>query len=548
MTPDRWERAKSIFGAAIQLDPSLRQSFVQSACSADPGLYEEVLSLLAADSTDTVLHSPLSERTVRTRLKDRYRLERELGRGGLGVVYLAHDETLHDRLVVVKMPIDPTPRDPWLAEKFAQEVKALALIDHPGVVGALDSGVAADGRPFLVIQYVEGRSLKEAMPPEGVPLEFAARVLREIGEALGAAHARGVWHRDLKPPNIMLQRLEGGRELVRLIDFGIASIQDAPTGEIATRVAGTPLYMAPEQFDGRVSAASDIYSMGVVAYELVTGRKPFLGQNEREQHDLQRAGLALKPSQLRPGVSAQADRLIVQSLAFLPKDRPAGAAQFGEALAAALVPVEAPTLPSRPPAPSRRKALAVGIAGVVLAGGGGAAGIWWLGGKNEKHEKNDVAWSMMVQPGGTGPAVAVNPALPLGVSDAFYLTVRGPQGYFYLLSDEPAKDSLVVLASPQIRPGEANRIPDDHRFLFDGPSVMDLWCAWSRDPLPELEPLRQLMNEKDRGMIGDAGLRARTRQFLAALPQPKPSTPAGSAEMVLTGSRRLAWRVRVEAK
>ena len=546
MTPDRWERAKSIFAAAIQLDPSLRQAFVQSACGPDHGLYEEVLSLLAADSTDTVLRSPLSDRTTRTRLNNRYRVERELGRGGLGVVYLAHDETLHDRPVVVKMPIDPTPRDPWLAEKFAQEVKALSIIDHPGVVGALDSGVASDGRPFLVIQYVEGRSLKDAMTPEGVPLEFAARVLREIGEALGAAHARGVWHRDLKPPNIMLQRLEGGREYARLIDFGIASIHSAPTGEIATRVAGTPLYMAPEQFDGRVSAASDIYSMGVIAYELVTGRKPFAGSNEREQHDLQRAGVSVKPSQLRAGVSSQADRLILQALAFQPKDRPAAAARFGEDLAAALVSTEAPR--ALPP-PSRRKALVAGIASAVVAlGGGGAVGIWWLGGNSAKDEKDSVAWSIMVQPGGTGPALAANPAQPLAVSDAFYLTLRGPRGYFYLLSDEPAKDALVVLASPQIRPGETNRIPDDHRFLFDGPSVMELWCAWSRDPLPELEPLRKLINENERGIVGDPALRARTRQYLAGLPQPRPSTQPGNTETTLTGSRRFAWKVRVEAK
>jgi serine/threonine protein kinase len=100
------------------------------------------------------------------------------------------------------MPLERSSSDSWLAGKFAEEVKALALIDHPGVVGALDSGITTDGRPFLVMQYVEGRPLHGTIPSEGVPLERAADLLRQIGQALGAAHAKGICHRDLKPANI----------------------------------------------------------------------------------------------------------------------------------------------------------------------------------------------------------------------------------------------------------------------------------------------------------------------------------------------------------
>ena len=232
MTPERWARAKTIFGAAIEHEPALREVYVRAACEDDPALLAEVMSLLQADSAETDLHNPLARPAAPRLLKDRYRVEREIGRGGLGLVLLARDETLHGRTVVIKMPLDPSPADPWLSGKFAEEVKALALIDHPGVVGALDSGVTRDGRPFLVMQYVEGRPLYEAMAPEGVPFPLAAQILQQIGQALGAAHAKGIWHRDLKPANIMLQTLESGREHVRLIDFGIASVKQPTSGEI----------------------------------------------------------------------------------------------------------------------------------------------------------------------------------------------------------------------------------------------------------------------------------------------------------------------------
>lgn len=505
---------------------------MRSACGSDRDLFQEVMSLLEADSTETVLNSPLSTHTTADLLNHRYRVQRELGRGGLGVVYLAHDETLHNRAVVVKMPLDRSSMDPWLADKFAQEVKALALIDHPGVVGALDSGVAVDGRPFLVIQYVEGRPLKDAISAGGVPLDFAAQVLEEIGHALGAAHARGVWHRDLKPANIMLQSLEHGRERVRIIDFGIATVRDAPTGlsstkmdEVGTRVAGTPHYMAPEQFEGRVSAASDIFAMGVIAYELVTGRKPFRAGNERRLYDLQKAGVTVAPSQLRPGVSAAADKLIVQALSFRPKDRPAEASDFGDELARALTVAETPA-----PKPSRRVALLTGgVAGAVVIGGGA----WWIAGSGAR---NRVSWSLMVKASPNQPAVAAKTGMPLRVTDSFYLAVRAPGGSLYLLSDDPSKDTLNYLGYYPLRSGEENHVPENRPFVFDGPDVVNLWCVWSPETIAELDSLGRLLNAQDRGVVSDAAERVRTRQFLAALPQ------------AVGGARRRAWQLRVEAR
>ena len=152
-------------------------------------------------------------------------------------------------------------------------MEALSRIDHPGVVGVLDTGLTAEGKQFLVMQYIEGQTLRSAIGKGGVSLQRAATIIRQIGQALAAAHEKGVWHRDLKPANIMLQTL-GGEDHVKLIDFGIAGIQDSQFSGEKTQVAGTLSYMAPEQLSGHPCAASDTYALGVVAHEILTGALP----------------------------------------------------------------------------------------------------------------------------------------------------------------------------------------------------------------------------------------------------------------------------------
>ncbi len=272
-----------------------------------------------------------------TLLKDRYLIVRELSSGGFGRVFLAHDQQLHDRPVVVKIQLDRRIDDPWFEKKFAEELRAMAMIDHPGVVGALDSARTSDGRPFLVMQYVEGHSLRMVITPDGAPLDRAANIIRQIGHALGAAHNKKIWHRDLKPENIMLQVLPGGEEHVRLIDFGLATISDLAAKHTYTRVAGSVAYMAPEQFTGQPSASTDIYAFGVIAYEIITGRKPFVAEDAVQLAALQRSGVRVKPAALRPGISSTAEKLILHAISYNPNDRPVTANGFGDALAEALL-------------------------------------------------------------------------------------------------------------------------------------------------------------------------------------------------------------------
>ena len=274
-----------------------------------------------------------------TTLDSRYFIERELGRGGVGAVYLARDRKLHNKPVVIKVLLEKSFQNSWVVQKFQQEKEALARVDHPGVVGILDTGELPDGKPYLVMQFIDGVTLRSRIRPEGIPLEHAAELIKQIGRALSAAHDKGIFHRDLKPENIMLQSYGDGEEQVKIIDFGIAKLKNSLIADstLTGATAGTVSYMAPEQLGGRpVSAMTDIYALGAIAYELVTGRKPFNPETGFELLEMQRAGVRIKPSDLRPSLSAEAGQIILRALNFDPQARFPRARELGDQLARAL--------------------------------------------------------------------------------------------------------------------------------------------------------------------------------------------------------------------
>jgi len=274
------------------------------------------------------------------KVKGRYVIEREIGRGGMGSVWLARDEQLFQRRVVIKILLGQTEQAEWFLKKFIEEQAALAMIDHPGVVGVLDSGEMPDRKPFLVMQYVDGTTLRKEIPPGGLPFATAAAWIRQLGSALSAAHARGITHRDLKPENIMLQRVADGETLVKIIDFGIAVVKDAqaPDGARSGIIAGSFPYMAPEQFLGEPEQASDIFSLGVIAWEMLAGVTPKELSNPGGLLALANAGFKLKPRDLRADIPERAEKLILKALSAAPKERPARARDFGIELAEALEP------------------------------------------------------------------------------------------------------------------------------------------------------------------------------------------------------------------
>ena len=291
----------------------------------------------AAPLNETTL--PQQSTLIGKTLDGRYFIESELGQGGVGAVYLASDRKLHDKHIVIKILLDKSLQNSWVVQKFQQEKEALARVDHPGVVGILDTGELPDGKPYLVMQYIDGVTLRSQIKPEGMPIDRAGELIKQMGRALGAAHDKGIFHRDLKPENIMLQSFGAGEEQVKIIDFGIAKLKDsivAPS-TMTGATAGTVAYMAPEQLGGRpTSAATDIFAFGAIAYEIITGRKPFNPETGFELLEMQRQGVRISPSDLRPAVSTDASEIILRALSFEPSQRFQTAREFGDALARAL--------------------------------------------------------------------------------------------------------------------------------------------------------------------------------------------------------------------
>ena len=263
-------------------------------------------------------------------LADRYRIERELGAGGMATVYLAHD-LRHERDVAIKL-LHPDLGAALGHERFLTEIRTTARLQHPHILPLLDSGNAA-GQLYYVMPLVTGETLRARLDREvQLPVDDALRVSREVADALAYAHSLGVIHRDIKPENILLQN---GHAIVA--DFGIALAVQQAGGQRLTQTGlslGTPQYMSPEQATGErvIDARSDIYALGAVTYEMLVGEPPFTGPSvqaivARVMTEEPR-GLIVQRKAIPVGV----EEAVLRALEKLPADRFSSAAEFGAAL------------------------------------------------------------------------------------------------------------------------------------------------------------------------------------------------------------------------
>jgi serine/threonine protein kinase len=340
--PD-WDRIQEIYHEARKLACPERRAFVEEACKGDTVIARDVLDLLALDEESFMeppVNLPLApavDDLVERTISERYFMEKELGSGGMSRVYLARDVRVNGKTVVIKVLSLDLLEHPYARQKFEQEVEALARIHHISVVEVFDKGELPDGRPYFVMEFIDGESLRTHISPnEGMNLEHVASILRQIGSALEHVHQSSVFHRDLKPENIMLRR---GTDKIVLIDFGVAKVTDSviATTTVNGQSAGTLAYMSPEQLRGeRLTSASDIYTMGIIAYEMVTGRRPFNPTSPAQLLELQRAGVTVKPVALRPNLPRKAQEVILRGMLFKPASRYQNAKQFGDSLAQAL--------------------------------------------------------------------------------------------------------------------------------------------------------------------------------------------------------------------
>ncbi len=276
-------------------------------------------------------------------LADRYRIVGLVGRGGMGEVYRADDLKL-EQPVALKFLAGALAGDRDRLERLYSEVRIARQVSHPAVCRVWDIG-EADGHPFLSMEFVDGENLASLLRRIGrFPQDKAKDVARQVAEGLAAAHAKGLLHRDLKPANVMLD----SQGHVRLTDFGLAGFADSLAGDVRS---GTPSYMSPEQLLGReVSVRSDIYALGLLMYELVTGRRAFEGKGFAELARRHRDERPLEPSALAPGLEPAVERTILACLEKEPRRRPPSALAVA-AMLAGRDPLEAAIAAGETPSP-----------------------------------------------------------------------------------------------------------------------------------------------------------------------------------------------------
>lgn len=277
-------------------------------------------------------------------LAHRYRLGRLLGDGGMAQVYQAFDVEL-DRHVAIKLLPPDANREPGQVERFRREARAAAALAHPGVVTVYDIGESAD-RLFVVMEYLDGQTLREVLGQQKSPLpvDVAARIGEQICVALGAAHSRGVIHRDIKPGNIMV----GGHGAVKVLDFGIALIAGVGFATETGTVLGTPAYLSPEQAQGHsLDARSDLYSLGCCLYEMTTGHPPFTGATAATLAYRHVNEPPTPPRDITTTVTPKMQHLILRAVAKNPDDRYPSAAAMATALAAVTDGNDTPRDPAR---------------------------------------------------------------------------------------------------------------------------------------------------------------------------------------------------------
>lgn len=339
MTPIRWKQIDELFQAVMEQPPVGRSAFLDAACGDDKALRDEIDLLISLqEQAANFLEVPAFEAssalvcaTAFTSMSGQvigpYRIERPLGVGGMGEVYLAEHIKLEKKVAIKFLP-PYLQTDAVAKRRLLGEARAAAKLEHPGICAVYEVNDETD-QSFIVMQYIDGETLADRIKSRPIKLAEALDITIQIAEALTEAHARGIVHRDIKPGNVMITP----RGQVKVLDFGLAKAVDAPPGARASSDTqlmlsrpgdrpGTPPYMSPEQARGKpVDARGDLFSVGVILYECIAGRRPFAGNTTSEILNQIRIYNPPPPSNFSPGISSLLDSIVLKALAKRSRDR-----------------------------------------------------------------------------------------------------------------------------------------------------------------------------------------------------------------------------------
>ena len=566
MDPQRWLNIAELYQSALPLTPAQRNDFLASNCASDTILHEELSSLLETEeSAGEFLNQPIFEVGLKlladsnsgsgnvnlnnddfvgTVVDGRYEVVERLGSGGIGDVYRAEDRKIHHRAVVIKLLKDSSLSKPWVVSKFEQEIEALTKIADAGVVGVIDTGKLPNGKPYLVMEFVEGSNLREFMQQRRetaqAPMAFdeVAEIVRQAGRTLTSAHDAGIIHRDLKPANIMVRRNASGDLQVKVIDFGIAKITNSTSTESTSTgmLAGTIAYMSPEQLEGKkVTPASDVYALGIIAYEMVTGSRPFNPESPAMLPEFQRSGVKVLPRDLRPGLPLQAQTAILKALSYHTATRYQRARDFGEALAEALTAddnqlplngtesANATTIATVLPVANthRRRTAAVVFGSVLLPLIVGLVYAWhaW----STTSYARTLTYSLTVQKQDQQQPVQSSGQEKFKTGDRFQLNLFSREsGYLYVLNEGSEEGGgtvfTLIFPTPKKNNGSAKvEVPiiqtNSNRFMGP-PDKEEFWIVWSASPVAQLDDAVQLALNDEQGRLSSAAVVRRVREFL----------------------------------
>jgi serine/threonine protein kinase len=616
LTPERWQQVSRIFKSAILLGGETRAAYVASECGADESLRAEVEKLIESHGKadeGNFLGGVAVEYAAPFLVEDdevgppekmldkgqqfgSYMILDSLGAGGMGEVYLAHDTRL-ERTVALKVLSKEISLDKRRMQRFRQEAKVASSLNQPNILTVYEFG-EVDGLTFIATEFVDGETLRHHLHHKKLKLGQMLDIAIQVLSALDAAHEARIVHRDIKPENVMIRRRD---RVVKVLDFGLAKLTEKKTltnaeeSEAATAVKtapgtimGTVNYMSPEQAQaGDVDDRTDIWSTGVMIYEMVSGTMPFSGATSSHTivHILEKHPPPL--SQVAE-IPAELDRIVMKAIAKNRDERYQTAKDMlidlraltkRLDLEAEIGRTSSPTMSAAAVAtdeidrgPKKKQALAIVLTGMALVTAAVfAVNIW----RASRASNNAVVPTSTAAPAERILSYWItvqkfkdnkpyqDPFILAGEInfEATYqirLSVRSPQaGHLYVLNEGPesARPGFVVLfPSPTANQGSSLltaaqlvQIPEQSWFRFDEQQgVEKLWLVFSEEPVPELESVKEFANARTRGLITDPSQNSEVQNFLSSH-SAKPEAEKGDTLTTLkTQGKLLVYPLRLE--